>query len=146
MMPQRYFVSHAPRQIARHGLVLFSLRPDKRFATAVRELRSELSEFILWTQDQHGLFADVAGALAATGINIIGTHVYTTRTGLALEVYRVSSPAGVGRGSARALGAARRRCSGRCCASRSPSRTLIARQRRPVGEARPPLAIAARWS
>jgi [protein-PII] uridylyltransferase len=138
MMPQRYFVSHAPRQIARHGLVLFALRPDRRFATAVRELRSELSEFILWTQDQHGLFADVAGALTACGINIIGTHVYTTRTGLALEVYRVTSPGG----SADDRRERWERLEGtleRVLGKRVAVAELIAQQRRPVGKERPPL-------
>jgi len=138
MMPQRYFVSHAPKQIARHGLVLFSLRPDKRFATSVRELRSELSEFIIWTQDQHGLFADVAGALTACGINIIGTHVYTTRTGLALEVYRVSSPAG-GPDDRRERWERLDRALDDVLGKRVAVAELIARQRRPVGKERPPL-------
>jgi [protein-PII] uridylyltransferase len=138
MMPQRYFVSHAPKQIARHGLVLFSLRPDKRFATSVRELRSELSEFIIWTQDQHGLFADVAGALTACGINIIGTHVYTTRTGLALEVYRVSSPAGAPE-DRRERWERLDRVLDDVLAKRVAVAELIARQRRPVGKERPPL-------
>ncbi len=138
MMPQRYFVSHAPRQIARHGLVLFSLQPDKPFATAVRELRSELSEFIIWAQDQHGLFSDVAGVLAATGINIIGTHVYTTRTGLALEVYRVSSPAGSA-DDRRERWERLDQALARVLSKQVAVADLIARQRRPVGGARPPL-------
>jgi [protein-PII] uridylyltransferase len=138
MMPQRYFVSHAPKQIARHGLVLFSLRPDKRFATSVRELRSELSEFIIWTQDQHGLFADVAGALTACGINIIGTHVYTTRTGLALEVYRVSSPPGEPE-DRRERWERLERVLDDVLGKRVAVAELIARQRRPVGKERPPL-------
>jgi len=138
MMPQRYFVSHAPRQIARHGLVLFSLRPDRRFATSVRELRSELSEFIIWTGDQHGLFADVAGALTACGINIIGTHVYTTRTGLALEVYRVSSPPGEA-DDRRERWERLDRVLADVLAKRVAVADLIARQRRPVGTERPPL-------
>jgi len=138
MMPRRYFVSHAPRQIARHGLVLFSLRPEKRFATAVRELRSELSEFIIWAQDQHGLFSDVAGALAATGINIIGTHVYTTRTGLALEVYRVSSPPG-SEADRRERWQRLEQALARVLTKQVAVADLIARQRRPVGGARPPL-------
>jgi [protein-PII] uridylyltransferase len=138
MMPQRYFVSHAPKQIARHGLVLFSLRPDKRFATSVRELRSELSEFIIWTQDQHGLFSDVAGALTAAGINIIGTHVYTTRTGLALEVYRVTSPAGEP-DDRRERWERLEQVLEQVLSKRVAVAELIARQRRPVGKARPPL-------
>jgi [protein-PII] uridylyltransferase len=139
MMPQRYFVSHAPRQIARHGLVLFSLRPEQRFATSVRELRSELSEFIIWTQDQHGLFSNVAGALTASGINIIGTHVYTTRTGLALEVYRVSTPPGSGE-ERRERWERLDRTLDDVLAKRIAVRELIASQRRPLGRATPPLA------
>jgi [protein-PII] uridylyltransferase len=138
MMPQRYFVSHAPKQIARHGLVLFSLQPDKHFATSVRELRSELSEFIIWTQDQHGLFADVAGALTACGINIIGTHVYTTRTGLALEVYRVTSPPG-SQEDRRERWERLDRVLDEVLGKRLAVAELIARQRRPVGQERPPL-------
>jgi len=138
MMPQRYFVSHAPRQIARHGLVLFSMRNDRRFASAVRELRSELSEFILWTGDQHGLFADVAGSLTATGINIIGSHVYTTRTGLALEVYRVTTPAGPEQ-DRRERWERLEQVLEKVLARQQAVGELIAQRRRPVGEARPPL-------
>jgi [protein-PII] uridylyltransferase len=138
MMPQRYFVSHAPRQIARHGLVLFSMRNDRRFASAVRELRSELSEFILWTGDQHGLFADVAGSLTATGINIIGSHVYTTRTGLALEVYRVTTPAGSEQ-DRRERWERLEQVLEKVLARQQAVGELIAQRRRPVGEARPPL-------
>jgi len=138
MMPQRYFVSHAPRQIARHGLVLFALRPSLRFATAVRELRSELSEFIIWTEDQHGLFSDVAGSLTAAGINIIGSHVYTTRTGLALEVYRVSTPAGSEQ-DRRLRWERLGQVLERVLAKELAVAELLARQRRPVGGTRPPL-------
>jgi [protein-PII] uridylyltransferase len=36
----------------------------------------------------------VAGVLTAFRVNILGAHVYTSRSGLALEIYRVSTPAG----------------------------------------------------
>jgi len=93
-MPQRYFTAHTPRQIARHALVVMGLEPGKRMATAVRAMRGGFSEFILCTRDVHGLYANVAGSLAAAGINILGSNVYTTKSGLALEVYRVTTPAG----------------------------------------------------
>jgi [protein-PII] uridylyltransferase len=57
-------------------------------------MRGGFSEFLFCAEDQHGLYARVAGSLAAAGLNIIGSHVYTTRSGLALEVYRVTTPAG----------------------------------------------------
>jgi [protein-PII] uridylyltransferase len=84
------------------------------------------------------LFADVAGALAATGINIIGTHVYTTRTGLALEVYRVSTPAGSA-DDRRERWERLDEVLGRVLVKQVAVAELIARQRRPVGGARPPL-------
>ncbi len=94
MMPRRYFTAHSPRQIARHARVLLSLERDRLMATAFREMRGEFSEFILCTRDVPGLFANVAGTLTAHDINILGAHVYTTRSGLALEIYRVSTPPG----------------------------------------------------
>ena len=71
-----------------------SMRAASASTTAVREMRGGFSEFILCARDVHGLYADVAGALAAAGINILGSNVYTTKQGLALEVYRVTTPPG----------------------------------------------------
>jgi [protein-PII] uridylyltransferase len=93
-MPRRYFVSHSPRQIARHALVFFAYSREKVLSHSIRELRGGISELLLCTGDVHGLYATVSGVLTAKGINILGSHVYTTRSGLALEVYRVSTPAG----------------------------------------------------
>ncbi len=94
MMPRRYFIAHAPRQIARHAEVVMSFEPDAVMATAVREMRGNFSELILCTEDVHGLYAQVAGVLTAHNLNILGAYVYTARSGLALEVYRVTTPNG----------------------------------------------------
>jgi [protein-PII] uridylyltransferase len=94
MMPHRYFIAHKPRQIARHAQVVLAVDEQSGFSTAVREMRGDFSEFILCTTDRPALYADVAGTLAAHGINILGSHVYTSRSGLALEVYRVATPSG----------------------------------------------------
>jgi [protein-PII] uridylyltransferase len=93
-MPRRYLTAHAPRQIARHARVLLGLGPQRQLNTAVREMRGGFSELIVATRDTHGLFSKVAGVLTACGINILGAHVYSTRTGLALEVYRLTTPMG----------------------------------------------------
>jgi [protein-PII] uridylyltransferase len=94
MMPHRYFTAHKPRQIARHAQVVLAVDQQSGFSTAVREMRGGFSEFILCTTDRHALYANVAGTLAAHDINILGSHVYTGRSGLALEVYRVATPRG----------------------------------------------------
>ena len=41
-----------------------------------------------------GRIARAVAARAAHGFNILGSHVYTTREGLALEIYRISTPPG----------------------------------------------------
>jgi [protein-PII] uridylyltransferase len=94
MMPRRYFMAHSPSQISRHAKVMFELGEDGSFAFGVRSFRGGFSEVIVCARDVHGLFANLAGILTAHHINILGAHVYTTRSGLALEVYRVSTPEG----------------------------------------------------
>lgn len=93
-MPRRYFISHTPPQIARHAQVVFAYDTESGVATAFREMRGDFTEFILCTPDVHGLHSRVAGTLTALGTNILGSHVYTGRSGLALEVYRISNPEG----------------------------------------------------
>jgi [protein-PII] uridylyltransferase len=94
MMPRRYFTAHTPDQISRHARVVLALEKDRTMSTAIREVRGGSSELILCTKDASYLFANVTGVLTAHAINILGAHVYTTRTGLALEVYRVDTPPG----------------------------------------------------
>lgn len=94
MMPRRYFTAHTPRQIARHALVSLGLGRNRTVATAYREMRGGFTEFILCTGDVPRLYSNVTGVLTAHNLNILGSHVYTTRTGLALEVYRVTTPPG----------------------------------------------------
>lgn len=96
MMPRRYFTAHSPREIARHARVLLGLSADRLMSTAVREMLGNVSEFLVCAEDVHGLYSNVAGVLTAHAMNILGSHVYTTRTGLALEVYDVVTPPGGG--------------------------------------------------
>jgi [protein-PII] uridylyltransferase len=93
-LPRRYFVSHGPRQIARHARAFLAYKPERGVVTSVREMRGGFSEVIVVTRDVHGLYWRVAGTLTARGINIFASNVYTTRSGLALEVYRVATPPG----------------------------------------------------
>lgn len=93
-MPRRYFVAHTPRQIARHGHVILKFRDEQVCATAFREMRGSFTEVIVVARDIHGLYSKVAGTLTASALNILDSQVYTTREGLALEVYRLTTPAG----------------------------------------------------
>jgi len=93
-MPRRYFVAHGAQQIARHAMAVLGFQPEQVVATRVRSMRGDFSELIVVTRDVHGLYARVAGVLTARGLDILGSHVYTTRSGLALEIYRLATPPG----------------------------------------------------
>jgi [protein-PII] uridylyltransferase len=94
MMPRRYFASHTARQITQHARVVLSFGPEDLIASSVREMSGGLSTLILCARDQLGLYASVAGCLTAVGLNILASQVYTMREGLALEIYRLSTPSG----------------------------------------------------
>jgi [protein-PII] uridylyltransferase len=87
-LPARYFVGHTPRQIGRHLEVLDAFRSSGDLVTRVRTLRGGFSELIVVCPDTPGLYSRVAGTLTARGINVLASNVYTTRDGVALEVYR----------------------------------------------------------
>jgi len=93
-LPRRYFLSHTPRQIARHAQLVLRFGDDSCVVTAHRAMKGGFTEFIVCTKDVHGLYSQVAGVITACGINILGSHVYTTRGGLALEIYRTHTPRG----------------------------------------------------
>lgn len=93
-LPRRYFLSHTPRQIARHAQLMLRYGDDARVVTGHREMKGGFTEFIVCTQDVHGLYGMVAGVMTACGLNILGSHVYTTRGGIALEIYRTHTPRG----------------------------------------------------
>jgi [protein-PII] uridylyltransferase len=94
MMPRRYFVSHAGREIAQHAHVVLSFAPEQIISSSVRESSGGISTLILCAADRHGLYARVAGCLTTVGLNILASQVYTTREGMALEIYRLSTPPG----------------------------------------------------
>jgi [protein-PII] uridylyltransferase len=137
VMPRRYFVSHTPRQIARHSQVVLRFGSGQRAATAHHQMKGGFTEFIVCTDDVHALYSRVAGVLTACGLNILGSHVYSARGGIALEIYRVHTPRG---------GPSEREMAWREVEELLDSvlggevevGELVRRRRRPVGLTRPP--------
>ncbi len=136
-MPRRYFVSHTPRQIARHASVVIGLDPERMLGTAFREMRGEFTEFILSTSDRHGLYATVAGVLMSRGLNILGSHVYSTRSGLALEIYRLTTPPGGPEERAEEWEQLEKALDSVLSGERAVEDLLLVR-RRPLGKPKPP--------
>ena len=64
-------------------------------AVGVRiDKRRSATEVMVLTPDRHGLFADITGALAQEGANVVGAQVATTSDGRAFDVFYIQEPGG----------------------------------------------------
>jgi [protein-PII] uridylyltransferase len=136
-LPRRYFLSHTPRQIARHSQLVLRYGKGTLMVTANRDMKGGFTEFILCTSDIHGLYSQVSGVLTACGLNILGSYVYTTKGGLALEIYRTHTPRG-GPSERALIWAEVDSALESVLTGEVEVGELVRRRRRPVGMARPP--------
>jgi [protein-PII] uridylyltransferase len=85
LLPDRYVRVTRPDAAATH---LHLIEELKRDILALRWLRhgNASTELTICTKDRHGLFADIAGALAAQGIEILGAELNTREDGVVLDV------------------------------------------------------------
>jgi len=89
-MPDRYFLG-TPEEHILHHLQLVARFDGAPFITEVRHSpEREFSEFTVITADRPGLFAMLTGVLLAHGMNILGASINTSRTGVALDIFRIS--------------------------------------------------------
>ncbi|MCH2409875.1 [protein-PII] uridylyltransferase [Myxococcota bacterium] len=93
-MPRRYFLSHTVSEIARHAEAVARFEKTGEAIVVTRELSQGHSEVVLCMRDSEGLYSQVAGLFTLLGVNILDSQVYTTKTEIALEVYRVRLPKG----------------------------------------------------
>ena len=136
-LPRRYFLSHTPRQIARHSQLVLRYGEGTLMVTANRDMKGGFTEFILCTSDIHGLYSQVSGVLTACGLNILGSYVYTTKGGLALEIYRTHTPRG-GPAERELIWAEVDSALESVLTGEVEVGELVRRRRRPVGMTRPP--------
>ena len=94
MVTDRYLASTSVQRMAEH------LRMLRRLAGAsvVTELfhHPDLgsSDLVVVTRDVPGLFALIAGTLAAHGVNIISAQIHTRADGIAIDTFQVNDPLG----------------------------------------------------
>ena len=100
-MPERYAATTPEARIPQHFEMMnrlreeWTLRPESEhqylFVARLRHLpESEYSEFSLCTPDRPGLFAMVAGVVAAQGMNVSGGRITTSLGGVAFDVMRIT--------------------------------------------------------
>ena len=91
-----YWLAFSETDRLRHAaFVRASLARKTAIAAGVRvDRRRSATEIMVLAPDRHGLFADIAGALARQGANVVGAQVTTTADGRAFDVFFVQEIGG----------------------------------------------------
>jgi [protein-PII] uridylyltransferase len=90
LLPDRYVRVTRPAAAAIHLHLIKELKSDVQsdiFARRWMRYSRESTELTICTKDRHGLCADIAGALAAHGIEILSAELNTREDGIALDVF-----------------------------------------------------------
>jgi len=87
-LPQRYLQTRLPEQIRNHFQMALDLDKDK-VQLDLRPNR-QLFDLTVITRDRTRLFADVAGVLAAWGMNIIRAGAYSNDAGVIVDSFHFS--------------------------------------------------------
>jgi [protein-PII] uridylyltransferase len=132
-MEDAYFNSFSTaEQEAHYALIRRAAEAGSAAHVHVDEARN-VTEAAVAAGDRRGLFADLAGCLAAMGANVVGARVYTSKAGQALDAFQLQD--GAGRPFARDNPAALQKLSGALeAAARGEAAGLEAR--RPLDGAR----------
>lgn len=92
LLPERYRRTARPEEAAAH-LRLIERLGDRAFVAAWRQRGSSSTELTVCARDRHGLFADIAGTLAAHGCEILSAELNTREDGVAVDVLLLRSAA-----------------------------------------------------
>ncbi len=84
-LPQRYLQTRLPEQIRSHFQMALSLDQDK--VQLDLRPRNQLFDLTVITRDRTRLFADVAGTLAAWGMNIVRAGAYSNEAGVIVDSF-----------------------------------------------------------
>ena len=91
-----YWLAFSETDRLRHAAFVRAARDRERaIAAGVRiDRRRSATEIMVIAPDRHALFADIAGAIARQGANVVGAQVTTTADGRAFDVFYVQETGG----------------------------------------------------
>ncbi len=84
LLPDRYLRITSPATAAMHIQMIETVRAEG-FACRWMRHSNTSAELTVAVQDRHGLFADLAGTLAANGIEILSAELNTREDGIAID-------------------------------------------------------------
>lgn len=94
LLPEDYTRSTPPQTIIEHIRLAHSLNSRLARTSWRINTQSRCTDLHLCARNRRGLFAAVAGALSAQGVNILSVHLNTRADGLAVDSFKVRDTAG----------------------------------------------------
>jgi [protein-PII] uridylyltransferase len=94
MLSERYLATVSPQRIAAHLRLVERLDEDVVATELFHHPDLGSSELVIATRDVPGLFALIAGTLAAHGINVLSAQIHTRADGIAIDTFQVNDPHG----------------------------------------------------
>jgi [protein-PII] uridylyltransferase len=94
MMSERYLASTGAERIAEHLRLIQQLDATPVATELFQHPELGSSDLVVAARDQPGLFAVIAGTLAAHAVNIASAQVHTRADGVAIDTFQVSDPEG----------------------------------------------------
>jgi [protein-PII] uridylyltransferase len=94
MMSGRYLASTGAERIAEHLRLIRELDGAPLAIELFQHPDLGFSDLVVAARDQPGLFAIIAGTLAAHAVNIASAQIHTRADGVAIDTFQVSDPEG----------------------------------------------------
>jgi [protein-PII] uridylyltransferase len=92
LLPERYRRTTRPEEVAAH-LRLISKLGEDAFGRQWRQHDGASTQLTVCARDRQGLFADIAGTLAAQGVEILAAEVNTRDDRIAIDVFALRAAA-----------------------------------------------------
>jgi len=93
-MSDRYVRTTSPQRMAAHLRLIDRLREEPVATELFHYPDLGASDLVVVTRDLSGLFALIAGTLAAHGVNILSAEIETRADGIAVDTFHVNDAAG----------------------------------------------------
>ncbi len=85
-----YWFNHDSEALAWHAREVTAATERPHVAARVRQAEG-VTEVLIYTADRPGLFASLAAAISASGADIAGARVHTTRDGAAFDIFSIQT-------------------------------------------------------
>src|SRR5262249_59347040 len=92
MLFDRYVATVSPQRIAAHLQLVERLEEDVIATELFHHPDLGSSELVVATRDVPGLFALIAGTLAAHAVNVLSAQIHTRSDGIAVATSQVNAP------------------------------------------------------